>query len=131
METISNISKTPDLIREKEILETLTYLTFSTDALTLQRVPHTNGNSLRVQFIKIDTYLPSFSRPERIELIDKPSLDPRSYKGLILSNKLKVLLIQDPAAIKKFVSLSVGVGKSRKIRAIGKRENVTLSPMFF
>lgn len=50
---------------------------------------------------------------EVINDIEKSASDQREYRGLILKNKLKVLLISDKKTFKSAVSLSVGVGKTR------------------
>lgn len=48
--------------------------------------------------------------PIRIEPIIKSEEDPRSYRGLELSNKLQVLLISDPETDKSSACLCVEVG---------------------
>lgn len=48
---------------------------------------------------------------ERYENISKPLNDKRSYRGLTLRNKMKVLLISDPTSQKSAASMSVGVGE--------------------
>lgn len=44
------------------------------------------------------------------EAITKASLDPRSYKALVLANGLKVLLVSDPHGNSAAAALSVGTG---------------------
>ena len=44
------------------------------------------------------------------DAIRKPELDERSYRSLVLSNKLEVLLISDAAADKAAAAMDVGVG---------------------
>ncbi|XP_014469183.1 PREDICTED: uncharacterized protein LOC106741566 [Dinoponera quadriceps] len=47
---------------------------------------------------------------EQHDDINKSGLDERSYRGLILANDLKVLLISDPSATKHAAALNVNVG---------------------
>ena len=49
--------------------------------------------------------------PIRYNNIIKSPNDKRDYRGLILHNKLKVLLISDPTTDKSAASLDVNVGK--------------------
>ena len=44
------------------------------------------------------------------DAIRKPELDERSYRSLVLSNKLEVLLISDAATDKAAAAMDVGVG---------------------
>lgn len=44
--------------------------------------------------------------------IIKPDSDNKNYRGLVLVNKLKVLLTSDPTAEKAAASMSVAVGGS-------------------
>lgn len=52
--------------------------------------------------------------PTRFNNIKKSPNDKRDYRGLILPNKMKVLLISDPTTDKSAASLDVNVGKSQK-----------------
>ena len=47
---------------------------------------------------------------ERREDLIKPNNDARLYRGLVLSNRLKVVLVSDPSTDKSAASLSVRVG---------------------
>ena len=49
--------------------------------------------------------------PVRYDNIIKSPNDKRDYRGLILSNQMKVLLISDPTTDKSAASLDVNVGK--------------------
>lgn len=51
----------------------------------------------------------------RFDNIVKSTNDKRDYRGLILNNQMKVLLISDPTTDKSAASLDVNVGKSMKI----------------
>ena len=46
------------------------------------------------------------------EDIDKPDLDERSYRHICLSNKMKVLLVSDPACDRAAAAVSVGIGSA-------------------
>lgn len=48
---------------------------------------------------------------KRFENIKKSPNDSQFYRGLILNNDMKVLLISDPTTDKSAVSLDVNVGK--------------------
>lgn len=52
------------------------------------------------------------ARLERIphEAIIKPNNDTRKYRGLVLPNQLKVILVSDPETDKSAASLNVSVG---------------------
>lgn len=52
-----------------------------------------------------------FKEPMRFDNIVKSPNDKKDYRGLILHNKLKVLLISDPTTDKSAASLDVNVGK--------------------
>jgi hypothetical protein len=56
-----------------------------------------------------------FIEPTRYDNIIKSSNDKRDYRGLILHNKLKVLLVSDPTTHKSAASLDVNVGKLFKL----------------
>lgn len=47
----------------------------------------------------------------RYDNIKKSPNDPRNYRGLILNNQLKVLLINDANTDKSAAALNVNVGK--------------------
>ena len=47
---------------------------------------------------------------QRHENIIKPNNDTRLYRGLVLANKLRVMLVSDPTTDKSAGSLSVKVG---------------------
>lgn len=51
----------------------------------------------------------------RHENITKSPNDKRSYRGLILNNQLKVILISDPTTEKSAASMDVSVGKKEKL----------------
>ena len=51
---------------------------------------------------------------ERFENITKPPNDQRSYKGLKLSNRMKVMLVSDPSAEKSAAAMSIGVGEFQR-----------------
>lgn len=48
---------------------------------------------------------------KRVEEIKKSPNDKRIYRGLILNNDMKVLLISDPTTDKSAASLDVEIGK--------------------
>lgn len=48
---------------------------------------------------------------KRIDNIIKSDEDKRLYRGLVLSNRMKVLLVSDPATDKSAAALHVNVGK--------------------
>lgn len=52
-----------------------------------------------------------FKEPIRYDNIIKSPNDKKDYRGLILHNKLKVLLISDPTTDKSAASLDVNVGE--------------------
>lgn len=47
---------------------------------------------------------------ERFEEIMKSENDDRFYRGLVLKNKMKVLLINDPRTDKSAAALNVNIG---------------------
>lgn len=47
----------------------------------------------------------------RFDNIIKSEEDKRSYRGLILSNQMKVLLVSDPNTDKSAAAMDVNVGK--------------------
>ena len=47
---------------------------------------------------------------QRFENIIKPNNDTRQYRGLVLANQLRVVLVSDPTTDKSAGSLSVKVG---------------------
>ena len=52
------------------------------------------------------------NEPIRFDNITKSPNDKREYRGLILENQMKVLLISDPKTDKSAASLGVQVGKN-------------------
>lgn len=54
--------------------------------------------------------VPVSPKIERITKITKPNNDSREYRGLVLANQLRVVLISDPSTDKSAGSLSVSVG---------------------
>lgn len=48
---------------------------------------------------------------ERFDNIIKSENDDRFYRGLVLANKMKVLLISDPGADKSAAALDISIGK--------------------
>ncbi|CAH1991816.1 unnamed protein product [Acanthoscelides obtectus] len=51
---------------------------------------------------------------KRYDNIVKSEEDKRSYRGLELSNHMKVLLVSDPTTDKSAAAMDVGVGKKEK-----------------
>ena len=47
---------------------------------------------------------------ERVEDLERPALDDRSYRNVTLPNELEVLLIHDPKTDKSSAALDVNVG---------------------
>lgn len=52
---------------------------------------------------------------ERFDSITKSENDDRFYRGLVLANKMKVLLISDPGTDKSAAALNVNIGKFNSI----------------
>lgn len=48
---------------------------------------------------------------KRYDHITKSPNDKREYRGLLLSNKMRVLLISDPTTDKSAAALNVNIGK--------------------
>lgn len=48
---------------------------------------------------------------ERYNNIKKSDNDSRSYRGLILNNDMKVMLISDPTTQKSAAALNINIGK--------------------
>lgn len=48
---------------------------------------------------------------KRYDNITKSPNDKREYRGLLLSNKMRVLLISDPTTDKSAAALNVNIGK--------------------
>lgn len=48
---------------------------------------------------------------KRYNNITKSPNDKREYRGLLLTNKMKILLISDPTSDKSAASLDVNIGK--------------------
>lgn len=52
--------------------------------------------------------------------IIKPVTDKREYRGLVLDNKMKCLLISDPTTDKSAASVDVHVGKISQLKSLNK-----------
>jgi insulysin len=48
---------------------------------------------------------------QRIDTVIKSAEDKRQYRGLLLDNDIKVMLISDPSTDKAAAALNVAVGK--------------------
>ena len=59
----------------------------------------------------VHTTTPALSVRDVIENIPKSLQDNRVYRGLVLGNDLKVLLISDPATEKAAAALDVHIGQ--------------------
>ena len=59
--------------------------------------------------------LPEVDRIDKEQVFDNIrncALDPRGYRGVVLKNKLKVILISDPETVRSAACLNVHVGSS-------------------